>query len=559
MKSKTESFEGAEGKGARSSNEMRASIGARRGNLRRRSATAVAFVLLTIPGCGDDATVTTSDLEPADAAASDGSGELDVDGGTRSRDVVSTEDSAASGGGGTNTVDAAAGTGNPGATSTAPADAGTSSDVTFEPSTSGSSSGSQATAIEQSSLDTTSAVDAGDTSGTMTVPVVEEADVIATAQSLMQEAHFPGMALATFDANGVTWSMGLGYAESGAERPITADTSFWLASVTKPFTGLAILRAIEQAELSLDTEIGGLLDESGAFTLADAEAGQATLAQLVTHHSPIRDSSAYLCGYYMGTEAEHTSLANLFELGAGCDDAQPVDLGGFLESYLSAGGAYYRSDNFGAADQGFVYSNVGAALAGYAVELATGTPLATYAREQLFEPLGLANTSFEYSDLDPQIVATPTRWDSEQQAIVDYPLYELATWPDGGLRSSVADLGKLCAALLNDGSFGETQILSPQSVTTAFTPLAEADSGEVAVFWMIGDDTSYSADGSSRRLAGHNGGDPGAATMIVLDLDNDFGIVVLANGELSDQAAADRTNDLARVLYRFAEQRAAAD
>jgi len=383
---------------------------------------------------------------------------------------------------------------------------------------------------------------------------VSALDVVAAAGQPMQEAHFPGMALATFDATGVTWAVGLGYADSAQGRPVTPDTSFWLASVTKPITGLALLRATEQTELGLDTTIASLLEANEGFVLAGDSAAQVTIADLVTHHSPIRDSSSYLCGYYFGTEAEHTSLANAFGLGIDCDDEQPVDLGGFLESYLTEGGAYYRPEHF-VDDAGvFVYSNVGTALAGYAVELATQKSLATYAREQLFEPLGLEHTSFRLADLDPAEVATPTRWDAAGQRFVDYPMYEMATWPDGGLRSSVNDVSKLCAMLLAGGKLGETRVISAESAATAVSPLAAADVGYVGVFWMVGNDSSYAADGSTRRLAGHNGGDPGAATMVVLDLDNDFGIVILANGELSDQASAESTYDLARVLYRFSER-----
>lgn len=393
-----------------------------------------------------------------------------------------------------------------------------------------------------------------DTTDVSIPPPVTALDVVAAASQLMQEAHFPGMALATFDTTGVTWAVGLGYADSGLERPVTPDTSFWLASVTKPFTGMAILRATEQTELGLDTTITSLLEDNGGFVLASDSAAQVTIADLVTHRSPIRDSSTYLCSYYFGTEADHTSLANAFELGVDCDDAQPVDLGGFLESYLSEAGAYYRSEHFSEDAGEFVHSNVGTALAGYAVELATQQPLATYAREQLFEPLGLEHTSFRLAELEPAEVATPTRWDDAGQTFVDYPTYELATWPEGGLRSSVNDVSKLCAMLLAGGKLGETRVLSTESATTAVSPLAAADVGHVGVFWMLGNDSSYAADGSTRRLAGHNGGDPGAATMVVLDLDHRFGIVILANGELNDQASADSTHDLARVLYRFSER-----
>lgn len=543
------------------------------------SKAAVVAVAVCVSACGSgDADSATSGLDPAsdsgaeqrpDAASSLDAGPRDASSeGTSSRGASSDDDdqgqTAGDGTPNDGRVDAGSNASIESASSGDAPAASPSSNVTSATTDALSDNESSATsetspvspASSQPVGSSSDGFDTSDGSDTSAQPPIQAAEVVTTAALLMQEAHFPGMALATFDATGVTWSVGMGYADSGLQRPITPDTSFWLASVTKPFTGLAILRATEQTALSLNTQVNSLLEDNGKFSLASEAAADTTIADLVTHRSPIRDSNAYLCGYYVGTEAEHTSLANLLELGIDCDEEQPVDLGGFLQSYLSAEGGYYSPGNFDEAAAGFAYSNVGSALAGYAVELATTKSLAEYSREQLFAPLGLEHTSFTLADLNPTEVATPTRWDTAALTFVDYPIYELATWPDGGLRSSVNDLSKLCAALLAGGTLGETTILGSESVAIAFSPLASADSGDVGVFWMVGDDASYAADGSTRRLAGHNGGDPGAATMVVLDLDNDFGIVILANGELSDQQSAEGTNELARLLYRFAEQQA---
>jgi CubicO group peptidase (beta-lactamase class C family) len=523
--------------------------------------------LLTVLGasaCGSEGSDTaTSDLDPASDAGEtvdagtvgSAAGEGDASDGGSNGDAEKTHADGGAGGGAsgephhdsngngsngndaTNDTNASEGAGSTDTSEGAPA----SSDATSQ------RSDNELTGTTDPSQGTTGSDD------TTAIPIMES-DVIMAAEALMWGSHFPGMALATFDASGVTWATGLGFADSALTRPVTSDTSFWLASVTKPFTGLALLRAIEETDLNLETDVASLLEANAAFTLATTE--PVTVRDLVTHHSSIRDSSAYLCSYYVGTAEEHQSLANLLELGAGCDEYQPVALDEYLRSYLSADGGYYQASHFADDAGGFAYSNVGAALAGYAVELATEKSLAAYAREEIFEPLGLEHTSYDIADLDIAEVATPTRWDAEQQVNVDYPLYNLSTSPEGGLRSSVADLSKLSAALLAGGTLGETQVLTSESVTTAFSSLESADVGDVGVFWLVGNDTSYAADGSTRRLAGENGGDPGAATMVVLDLDNDFGIVILANGELADQAAADRTNELARLLYRFAEQRA---
>lgn len=391
-------------------------------------------------------------------------------------------------------------------------------------------------------------LDGGDAAGHPTANSVME-----RAQELLALGHFPGIALATFDASGVTWSTGLGHANAAGDRTVTADTSFWLASVTKPITGLALLRAQEQGVLSLDSKIAEVLREHDGFELASTRAEEITLRDLVTHRSPIRDGENYQCAYFLGTESQHSSLANLILPEPLCNDELPVDLGGFLQSYLSADGGYYSPDNFADEETGSVYSNVGAALAGYAVGLATGTPLKDFARDNLFEPLGLAHTSFYLADLDANDIAVPTYWDAENEVPVEYPFYELATWPDGALRSSANDLGRLYATLLAGGELDGNRILDAESVQIAFTPIQPFEDGYLGVFWALSQSDALSVDGQVRTFASHSGGDPGAFTYVVIDLEHRFGTVLLANGELTELPAGQAFEALAREQFLFAE------
>jgi CubicO group peptidase (beta-lactamase class C family) len=414
-----------------------------------------------------------------------------------------------------------------------------------------------ATALDAGATDA-GALDAGQ-GDAAAPPAVLAADVLSLAQAFMAEAHIPGLSLATVSRTGVTWSMGLGYADAAGTVPVTANTSFWLASVTKPITGLALLKAQERGELTLDTSIAELLQTASAFTLGYDEAAAITLRHLVTHRSAIRDTEAYACSYFIGTESSHTSLANEVLGSSDCNDSLAADLGGFLREYLSADGAYYSSDNFAPESPGstFAYSNVGAALAGYALQLATGRSLADYAEEQFFGPLGLANTSFYASDLNPATIAEPTSWDEEAGELVALPRYELSTWPDGGLRSSASDLGKLIAALSGGGQLGDVRILEPATVEQATTAIASVDGdNEIGVFWLLGSTSAVEPGGAPRLLAEHDGGDPGASSYVVFDPAGGPGIVVLGNGlyDPEDEGIAAALSALTRTLFRYAQQ-----
>ena len=287
-----------------------------------------------------------------------------------------------------------------------------------------------------------------------------------------------------------------------------------------------------------------MLDASGSFALASPRAEDITIEHLVTHRSSILDSEAYACAYFLGDEAgEHASLANEL-LGEGlCDETTPADLGGFLESYLDTGGVYFGVENFAPEPPGtrFEYSNVGAGLAGFAIELATGTSLADFAHERFFAPLGLAHTSFRLSELDTTTVAVPHVRDPETGASMPLPLYSLSTWPDGGLRSSANDLGRLVAAVMNGGELAGERVLEESSVNAALDPLASLeDESGIGVFWMVGETDTLAEDGRPRNAVFHDGGDPGAFSYVVFDRDAGVGLVILANG---DYAASDENPD----------------
>lgn len=382
-------------------------------------------------------------------------------------------------------------------------------------------------------------------------PLPDDGAVMEAAQALLEHERFPGMALATLTRDGVSWTSNLGDADPEHDVPVTADTSFWLASVTKPVTGLAILAAREDGALDLETPITTLLEANGSFTLASPSADDITIEHLVTHRSSIVDAEAYSCAYFLGDEAgEHTSLANELLGEPVCDETSPADLGGFLESYLDSDGTYYGAGNFAPEPPGtrFEYSNVGAALAGHAVELATGTSLAEFARERLFAPLELAHTSFRLSELDASTVAVPHARDPETGESTPLPLYSLSTWPDGGLRSSANDLGKLVASVMNGGELGGVRVLEESSVNTALDPLAQSEDGSgIGVFWVVFETDKLAADGKPRNAVFHDGGDPGAFSYVVFDRDAGVGLLILANG---DYGAGEDPNELLGTLVK---------
>lgn len=91
------------------------------------------------------------------------------------------------------------------------------------------------------------------------------------------------------------------------------------------------------------------------------------------------------------------------------DGDSPVPLGSFLRDYLVPGRRYYRRANFGRRVPGsrYAYSNIGASLAAYLVETASGIGFDRWCDERIFEPLGMERTGWHLSDVPADDVAMP--------------------------------------------------------------------------------------------------------------------------------------------------------
>ena len=348
--------------------------------------------------------------------------------------------------------------------------------------------------------------------------------------TIMKDDLTPGMSVALINKDKIVFAEGFGVANTDTQLAVTADTSFWLASISKTAIAVSIMHAKERGLLSLDLDVYDLIKNQTDLSLSKPFEEPILLKHLVNHTSSIIDyDDTYNCVYFVGDEnGEHYNLLNRFIDPNSCDETVAVSLEGYLEAYLSEGQAYYsEQNNFLQAKPGsqYQYSNIGAALAGYTFKVATGIPLAEYTKTNIFEPLQMNNTSWQLSDLNQYNIATPYKWDESKQSLNPVPLYSSSTWPDGGLRSSANDLAKYLLMVMNNGEIDNTRILSSSSIKE----MIPTDYGEIGVFW-------YSAPLSFkgkriRNLIGHDGEEIGAYTFMYYDPAKSVGIVLLANGD----------------------------
>jgi CubicO group peptidase (beta-lactamase class C family) len=340
-------------------------------------------------------------------------------------------------------------------------------------------------------------------------PTATKSSIDTIIEKKMNELGEVGVGAAIIIDQKVVWTKGYGYADKDNKIPFTPDTIMNIGSISKTFTGVCLMRAVEDKKLSLDEDINKYLPFKVINPFFPEE--KLTLRNLATHTSGITDRSPiYASTYHYGGDS-------------------PEPLGEFLKNYFVPDGKYYSKDNFLKVKPGSYreYSNIAAGLAGYIVEIATGMKLNEYSKKYIFKPLQMKNTGWFLSEI--KLANHSKLYKKEGDITKPIQLYGGTTYPDGGVRTSVSDLSKFFICLLNGGQLNGVRILKNETVremvkfqfTASAKPenvnLDEINSG---IFW---------ATKRNVKRIGHAGNDPGVHAEMLSDLSKEVGVIVFVN------------------------------
>jgi CubicO group peptidase (beta-lactamase class C family) len=141
---------------------------------------------------------------------------------------------------------------------------------------------------------------------------------------------------------------------------------------------------------------------------------------------------------------------------------------------------------------------------------------------------------------------------------VEVEWYGLATWPDGGMRTSVRDLSRFLAAMINTGEFAGSRILGSDILQVMFQPqfardevlenVAEDASRRQAVTW------SYRDDLAANTVVGHSGSDPGVTTHAYFYPATGGGAILLVNTSSDIDSFNQAVTTMIRALLSTAMQ-----
>ena len=233
-------------------------------------------------------------------------------------------------------------------------------------------------------------------------PLLEGEDFDAVVRGILNRHPAVGLAVGFVRDGGLAAFSGHGFADIESHTPITEDTVFRIASITKTFTAIAVMQLWERGLVDLDAPANDYLR---AYALVPARAGfgPATVRHLLTHTAGIR-------------EVLHVSgLLRMRDLG------ETVERGRAVPTLAE----YYRGRLRIDVEPGtrFMYTDHGFATLGQIVEDVTGTSLAAYVHENIFEPLGMTRTDLVRTEEIAARLATGYKLRSEgAEPIPDYEL-----------------------------------------------------------------------------------------------------------------------------------------
>jgi len=348
------------------------------------------------------------------------------------------------------------------------------------------------------------------------------AELEARLSGFVRQNRLPGAAAGVVHGDELAWMAGAGFADTGAQRPSRPETLYRIASITKTFTGTAIMQLRDAGQLGLDDPavdyLPGLRGAVSPFTTTEA----VTIRRMLSHESGL------------ATEPP------------GTDWSVPVYQGAPEVTLGQAGDIVLKLPPNGQ----HKYSDLAYQLLGEIVTRVSGIPYPRYVRELILDPLGMSATGFEPLAeplLDRR--ATGYGWRALSDELDLAPAMS-PVWAEGGLWSCVADLARWISFQL--GAYQEpaadSPVLAAASLREMHKPRYLADDGWTQAWGL-------SWCGNRRDdviMIQHSGGLPGFTTSVCFDPATQVGAIVLHNGTSVAAELAFDLASIARCLARSA-------
>ena len=282
----------------------------------------------------------------------------------------------------------------------------------------------------------------------------------------LERENIAGAVISVVKDGKLLFAKGYGYADMEKRLPVTADaTLFRPGSISKLFTWTSVMQLVEQGKLDLDKDVNGYID----FQIPPAFGKPVTLRDIMTHTAGLEETARDL----FVADAQHLT---------------PLDQ--YLKQHLPQ-----------RIFPPFVvpaYSNYATTLAGYIVQRVSGKPFAQYVADNIYGPLDMKRTTFVQplpAELEP-LMSRGYSKASEKAKSFEF----VEAFPAGSVSTTARDMANFMIAHLQDGKFGDKQILRPETAKLMHSRTFGSDdrlNGMALGF--------YEESRNGQRIIGHGG------------------------------------------------------
>jgi CubicO group peptidase (beta-lactamase class C family) len=340
------------------------------------------------------------------------------------------------------------------------------------------------------------------------VMVKGEPAPMAKLADRMVALHVPGVSIAVIHDGRIEWARGFGVARIGGS-PVTPDTLFQAASISKPVAAMAVLRLVQSGKLSLDNDVNDYLKTWKLPANSFTERTKVTIRELLTHTAGLTVHG--FAGY--ASDAPVPTLVQVLN-GEKPANSEPIRVD-------TEPGTVWR------------YSGGGYVVAQQLVQDVTGEPFPKLMHDTVLAPIGMAKSTYEQPLPRDRMaeVATPYRGDGQPVPGGPHVYPEMAP---AGLWTTPSDLARYAIEVQKSLAGASNRVLSAAMVRQMLTPgLNHQGLGP-----QVG--------GSSKRPFFEHGGANEGYRCNLLAYDDGDGLVVMTNGDNGGQLASEIQRSVAR-------------
>ncbi len=328
----------------------------------------------------------------------------------------------------------------------------------------------------------------------------------------MNQYALSGMGVGIVQDGKLIYAKGFGLANASTNTPVTPQTNFRIASISKTFTAIAVMQLWEQGIFKLDDPVNKYLT-SYQVRHPDPNAPPVTIRHLLTHTSGI---------------GEMPSTRDLLKATV-CEKFEEDK----FRNYVPTLAEYYNGvlvpDVY--PDMKWAYANHGFATLGQMVEDVSGIPFRDYMVKNVFDPLGMFHSDFTLSERVEERLAQGYTMKKGRLQPVDY--LEFPERAAGTAMSSVEEMGRYLAALMNGGANEYGRVIKSETLKKMMTPFYQPHPklGAMGLGFFLENLDGYKA-------AWHGGSLKGFNSALWVAPDDKLGLFVAANSNT-------------RIIYHF--------